>query len=527
MPAIVFYDTTLRDGAQGEGVFFSPEDKLRIAEKLDALGIDYIEGGWPGSNPKDIEFFKKIKDHSFKHAKITAFGSTRRADNPPEKDRILQNLLETQTEVVTIFGKSWDLHVREVLRITPEENLQIIEDSLAFLRSRGKKVIYDAEHFFDGYKSDPDYALATLKAAIRGGAETLVLCDTNGGVLPMEFLEIFRRVREEIQHPLGVHIHNDSGVADAISVMAVQEGAVQVQGTFNGYGERCGNANLSVLIPNILLKLGYDSPVRPNLSRLTSTSRFISELTNLQHNERQPYVGGSAFAHKAGTHADAVQKNPATLEHISPELVGNQRRILLSDQAGRSTILHKAVDLIPDVTKDDPRIKKLTEDLKQLEYLGYQFEAAEGSFELLIKKAFALYGKVFSLNGFRIIVEKNGDGPARSEATIKVSVDGVEEHTAADGEGPVNALDMALRKALLRFFPEIKGFKLIDYKVRVLEETKGTAAKVRVLIETTDGNEHWGTVGVSENIIEASWQALVDSIEYGILKQRQRQEQEK
>jgi len=521
LSVIVFFDTTLRDGAQGEGVFFSMEDKIRIAKKLDALGIDYIEGGWPGSNPKDLKFFQKIKDYRFKQAKITAFGRTRRADNPPEKDRLLQNLLATGTDVITIFGKSWDLHVWEVLRISPEKNLEIITDSISFLKSHGKEVIYDAEHFFDGYKNDPDYALQTLKAAVRGGADTVVLCDTNGGLLPLEFLEIFRRVRTEIECPLGIHTHNDSGMADAVSILAVQEGAVHVQGTFNGYGERCGNANLATLIPNFLLKLGYDSPVRANLSKLTETSRFISELTNLQHNERQPYVGGSAFAHKAGMHADAVKKNPLTLEHIVPGVVGNQRRILLSDQAGRSTILLKAGELLPNITKEDPRISKLTEDLKQLEYLGYQFEAAEGSFELLMKKAFALYGKVFSLHGFRIIVEKNEDQPSLSEATIKVSVDGIEEHTAAEGEGPVNALDSALRKALFRFFPEIKEFKLVDYKVRVLEENQGTAAKVRVLIETTDGRENWGTVGVSENIIEASWQALVDSLEYGILKRRQ------
>lgn len=521
MSAIFFFDTTLRDGAQGEGVFFSIEDKLRIAKKLDELGIDYIEGGWPGSNPKDIEFFQKIKNHRFKQAKITAFGSTRRADNALKKDPVLQNLLATGTEAVAIFGKSWDLHVREVLRISLEKNLEIIADSISFLKSHGKEVIYDAEHFFDGYKNNPSYALETLKAAVRGGADTVVLCDTNGGILPLEFIEIFRRVRAEIKCPLGVHIHNDSGMADAISVIAVQEGAVHVQGTFNGFGERCGNANLATVIPNLLLKLGYDSAVRPNLSKLTKTSRFISELTNLQHNERQPYVGDSAFAHKAGMHADAVKKNPVTFEHIPPEVVGNQRRILLSDQAGRSTILFKASELLPDVTKDDPRIRQLTEELKQLEYLGYQFEAAEGSFELLMKKAFALYGKVFSLHGFRIIVEKNENQPCLAEATIKVSVDGIEEHTAAEGEGPVNALDKALRKALLRFFPEIKDFKLVDYKVRVLEENQGTAAKVRVLIETTDGRNSWGTVGVSENIIEASWQALVDSIEYGILKRRQ------
>lgn len=520
MSKIVFYDTTLRDGAQGEGVFFSVEDKIRIAKKLDELDIDYIEGGWPGSNPKDLEFFKKIRDYRFRTSKLAAFGSTRRASNPPDQDPVLQNLLAAETPVITIFGKSWDFHVKEVLRISPEENLQLIEDSIAFLKKHGREVIYDAEHFYDGYKNNPDYAVETLKAAARGGADTIVLCDTNGGTLPLESMEIFRAVRSVVDRPLGVHIHNDSGMAAAITVMAAQEGAVHLQGTFNGYGERCGNANLCTIIPTLLLKLGFDSPVRAKLPMLTETSRFISELSNLHPDERQPYVGASAFAHKAGMHADAIKKNPLTFEHINPAAVGNGRRFLLSDQAGRSTILEKAAKLFPGITKDDPRVARLTEELKTLEHLGYQFEAAEASFELLIKKAFNNYNKVFSLDGFRIIVEKRGDQPVFSEATIKITVNGEEELTAAEGDGPVNALDSAIRKALLRFYPEIKNFRLVDYKVRVLEENRGTAAVVRVLIETSDGHDQWGTVGASENIIEASWQALVDGIEYGILKEQ-------
>lgn len=520
MSEIVFYDTTLRDGAQGEGVYFSVEDKIRIAKKLDELAIDYIEGGWPGASPRDLEFFMKIKDHKFHHSKLAAFGSTRRADNPPEQDPILQNLLAAETPVVAIFGKSWDLHVREVLRITPEENLQIIEDSVAYLKSHGREVIYDAEHFYDGYKHNPAYALETLKAAARGGADALILCDTNGGTLPFEAVEIFRAVRSTFSLPLGVHIHNDQGMAAAISVMSAQEGAMHIQGTFNGYGERCGNVNLCTVIPTLLLKLGFQSPVADHLTLLTETSRFISELTNLQPDERQPFVGSSAFAHKAGMHIDAIKKNPITFEHLEPSQIGNHRRFLLSDQAGRSAILEKAQKLYPNLTKQDPRVADLTSQLKELEHLGYQFEAAEASFELLIKKVFNNYNRVFSLDGFRIIVEKRGDQPALSEATIKITVNNEEELTAAEGDGPVDALDSAIRKALLRFYPQLNDIQLVDYKVRVLEENVGTAAKVRVLIQSSDGRGSWGTVGASENIIEASWQALVDSIEYGIIKNK-------
>ncbi len=517
MANVIFYDTTLRDGTQGEGVYFSVQDKLRIVRKLDSLGIDYIEGGWPGSNPKDWDFYQEASKLKLNRAKLAAFGSTRRVNNLPEEDKTLNDLLATETPVVAIFGKSWDLHALEVLRVSLAENLQIIEDSVAYLKKCGREVIYDAEHFFDGYLHNRDYALETLRAAARGGADTLALCDTNGGTLPMEALEIFRTVQKELPLPLGVHFHNDSGMAVAASVMAVQAGASQVQGTFNGYGERCGNANLSSIIPTVILKLGYDSSVKDNLTDLTEVSRFISELANLHHDDRQPYVGASAFAHKAGTHVDAILKNPLTLEHIRSEQVGNKRRFLLSDQAGRSTILSKVREIVPNTKKDDPKVLALTNDLKQLENSGYQFEAAEASFDLLIKKFFGMFEKAFTLEGFRIIVEKRGDQPVFSEATIKVGVGAEQEITAAEGDGPVNALDSAIRKALLRFYPEIADFGLVDFKVRVLDENRGTAAKVRVLIESSDGTNTWGTVGVSENIIEASWEALVDSIEYGVM----------
>lgn len=518
MSKIIFYDTTLRDGAQGEGVYFSVEDKLRIVKQLDNLGIDYIEGGWPGSNPKDLEFYQAAAKLNLKNAKLSAFGSTRRAQNKPEDDKILNDLLATETAVVTIFGKSWDLHALEVLKVSLAENLQIIEDSVAYLKRNNREVVYDAEHFFDGYKTNPEYTLETLKSAVKGGASSIVLCDTNGGTLPLEALDIFNHVKREIKGTIiGVHYHNDSGVAVATSIMSVQAGANQVQGTFNGYGERCGNANLSSIIPAVVLKLGFEATVKNNLHHLTDTSRIISELANLHHDERQPYVGASAFAHKAGTHHDAIIKNPLTLEHIQSEQVGNERRFLLSDQAGRSTILNKVKEILPDTKKDDPKVASLTNELKDLENLGYQFEGAEASFDLLIQKSFGMYEKAFNLEGFRIIVEKRGDHPVLSEATIKVSVGEEQEITAAEGDGPVNALDSAIRKALHRFYPEISDIGLIDYKVRVLDEKRGTAAKVRVLIESSDGETSWGTVGVSENLIEASWEALVDSIEYGIL----------
>ncbi|MGE5598869.1 MAG: citramalate synthase [Bacteroidota bacterium] len=520
MGRVVLYDTTLRDGTQGEGVFFSVDDKIRVLRRLDDLGLDYVEGGWPGANPRDLEFFSQAARIPLRHAKLTAFGSTRRPRNRPEDDPVLLNLLAAGTGTLAIFGKSWILHVTEVLRVEPAENLAMIEESVAYLKARGREVVYDAEHFFDGFAADPDYALATLASAARGGADWIVLCDTNGGTMPSAALAAIARARETVSVPLGVHIHNDSGMAVALSVLAAEAGVAQIQGTINGYGERCGNANLCSILPTLVLKYGLNCTAAPHLGQLTEVSRFVSELTNLHHDERQPYVGASAFAHKAGMHVDAVRKNPRTLEHVSPEAVGNSRRILLSDHASRSSILEKAARLYPNLTKDTPEVSALMEQLKELEHLGYQFEAAEASFELLMRKAFRDYAKSFALKGFRIIVEKHGDQPVFSEATIKVVVDGEEELTAAEGDGPVNALDGAIRKALSRFYPEIRLARLTDYKVRVLEENRGTAAKVRVLMQTSDGREDWGTVGVSENLIEASWQALVDSLDYYIERVR-------
>ena len=512
------YDTTLRDGLQGEGVVFSVDDKIRVVQALDDLGIDYIEGGWPGATPKDQEFFQRMKGISLKNSRLVAFGSTRRANNRPEDDPILRNLLEAETPTVTIFGKTWDFHVREVLRITLEENLALIEDSVAFLKAHGREVFYDAEHFYDGYRANPEYALATIGAAIRGGADMVILCDTNGGTLPKEALHIFQEISKKVTVPLGVHFHNDTGMAAANSVLSVQEGARQVQGTFNGYGERCGNANLSTILPTLVLKLKMDCKAATNLTKLTSVSRLLSELANLHHDERQP-TSVPALLPTGRYHVDAVQKLP----HFGAHRTGFRRQCPPLPLVGSGrTQYHPepARQLVPNVSKDAKEIKALTNQLKELEHLGFQFEAAEASFDLLIKKAFNLYEKVFNLEGFRVIVEKRGDNPSYSEASIKVSVNGVTEITAAEGNGPVNALDSAIRKALARFYPKIQNVFLTDFKVRVLEENSGTGAKVRVLIQTSNGRQSWGTVGVSENIIEASWQALVDGIEYGILEEK-------
>ena len=522
MTRVKIYDTTLRDGTQAEGISFSLEDKIRIAQKLDELGIHYIEGGWPGSNPKDIKFFQRMKRIKLKNAKLTAFGSTRRAKYPAEKDPNIRALLEAGTEVVCIFGKSWDLHVRIALGISLEKNLELIEDSVSYLKKKKKEVIYDAEHFFDGYKDDPTYALKTLEAAQRAGADSIVLCETNGGTLPKELIKIIRRVKKKIKVPLGIHTHNDSGVAVANTLAAVEEGALQVQGTINGLGERCGNVNLCSVIPNLQLKMGIDCIKKKQLAKLTEVSRYVAELANLPHDERQPFVGNSAFAHKGGIHVSAVKKDPRTYEHIQPELVGIHRRILVSELAGRSNILYKAKEYGLDLEKKTPQTVKVLEDLKKLEDKGYQFEGAEGSFELLMKKALGKYRSLFDLEGFRVIVEKRKDGTLNCEATIKVKVKGIEEHTAAEGDGPINALDNALRKALEGFYPSLKNVRLTDYKVRVLDVKRGTAAPVRVLVEARDKKGSWGTVGVSTNIIEASWQALVDSLEYKLLKKHRK-----
>jgi len=505
----------LRDGAQAEGISFTVGDKLKIAKKLDEFGVDYIEAGNPGSNPKDVEFFEKVKEIEFTHAKLVAFGSTRRAGIPPEDDVNLAALLRSGTAVVAIFGKSWDFHVTDVIRTTLDENLNMIYDSIAYMKQNGKEVVFDAEHFFDGYKANPDYALKTLEIAAQAGADWLVLCDTNGGSFPSEIAEIVKVVVGKFSSiPIGIHCHNDGGMAVANSIMAVEQGAVQVQGTFNGYGERCGNANLCTIIPNLQLKRNYYCVPPHSIAGLVNVSRYISEMANMAPNERDPYVGNCAFAHKGGMHVDAILKNPASFEHIPPESVGNERRILMSEVAGRSAILGKIQKVAPWVTKSSPEVQRLIDELKRLEHEGYQFEGAESSFELLVRRALGKDHKFFEVKDFRVLCEEPWQGDYSASAIIKVKVDGIEEVTAAEGDGPVNALDKALRKALEVFYPQLKKMRLTDYKVRVLDTSKATAAKVRVHIESTDGEKVWGTVGVSTNIIEASWNALVDSIEY-------------
>ncbi len=519
MKKIQIYDTTLRDGSQGENISFSLEDKLHIVRKLDELAVDYIEGGWPGSNHKDLELFRRAQGVTLKHAKMAAFGSTRHPRYPAEEDPNLKALVEANTPVVTIFGKSWDLHVKIALGITLEENLRLIGESVAFLKSRRKEVIYDAEHFFDGFKADPEYALATLNAAEEAGANTIVLCDTNGGTMTSDIRERFLRAAGHVKTPLGIHTHNDSEMAVANSIVAVQAGAMQVQGTINGYGERCGNANLCSVIANIELKLGMNSIGKQNLQHLTEVSHYISELANLLPRSDQAYVGKSAFAHKGGIHVSAVMKEPAAYEHIDPEVVGNSRRVLVSELSGKSNILYKAAERGLEIDKSSAAAKVVVDKLKEMEHYGYQFEGAEASFEVLFDRLVHETKDLFELDGFRVITEKKGASESISEAVIKLRVDGTEEHTAAEGSGPVSALDRALRKSLTTFFPCIGDIRLTDYKVRVLNPQGGTDAKVRVLIESSDGQESWGTVGVSENLIEASWQALVDSITYKLKKE--------
>jgi 2-isopropylmalate synthase len=520
MKKIEIYDTTLRDGAQAQGIAFTLDDKLRIAQEADALGVDYIEGGWPNpTNPKDMEFFEKARAMEWKHAAITAFGSTRRPQNRPQDDEILNTLLAAGTGVIAIFGKSWDLHVEAILRTTLAKNLELIKDSVGYLKSKKKKVIYDAEHFFDGYKANPDYALRTLAAAEKGGADLLVLCETNGGCLPWEVTAILQAVARVVKVPLGIHTHNDSGCAVANTLVAVEAGAVQVQGTFEGFGERCGNANLTVLIPTLELKMGRRCLPEGKLEDLAVFSRFVSEIANILHDHRQPYVGESAFAHKGGAHVDGVLKDKRTFEHIDPALVGNERKFLVSDQSGGSTMVEKLRKIRPGLEKSDPRIKELLARVKELENAGFQYEAAEASFALLARRVLDNRPDPFSLVEFRTIVRNLPDGTGDIEAIIKLKVGNKVEHTVANGDGPVNALDNALRKALHPHFPVLKSVRLEDYKVRVLSSSDGTSAKVRVLIESTDGKDIWGTVGVSENIIEASWMALADSLNYKLLKE--------
>ncbi|WHH57202.1 citramalate synthase [Petroclostridium sp. X23] len=521
MNKVYIYDSTLRDGAQAEGISFSVEDKLKIVERLDKLGVDYIEAGNPGSNPKDLEFFERVKKMKLSNIKLAAFGSTRRVGIKVEDDNNVQSMLQADTPAVAIFGKSWDLHVIDILKTSPEENLHMIRDTVAFFKDNGKEIIYDAEHFFDGYKANSKYAMQTLSAAVEGGAHCLVLCDTNGGCFPLEIYEITKKVCEMFEGvQVGIHCHNDTGMAIANSILAVQAGAVHVQGTFNGFGERCGNANLCTIIPDLQVKLGIECIPADNMSKLTPVARFVSEIANVAHDERAPYVGNAAFAHKGGMHIDGVTKNPKTFEHINPEVVGNERRFLMSEVAGRSSILSKINQVAPELTKDSPETKQIIDRLKALEHEGYQFEGAESSFELVIRKELGKYTPFFELEHFKAIVNEPSGDTHSSSALIKIVVDGEEEITAAEGDGPVNALDKALRKALERFYPQLKDMHLTDFKVRVLDSKTATAAKVRVLIESTDGERIWSTVGVSTDIIEASWKALVDSLVYKLQKDK-------
>lgn len=532
---IWIYDTTLRDGSQREGLSLSLEDKLRIARVLDQLGIPFIEGGWPGANPKDVQFFWQLKEEPLTQAEVVAFCSTRRPNTTAAADPMLQPILAAGTRWVTIFGKSWDLHVKEGLNTTLDENLAMIQDTIEYLRSQGRRVIYDAEHWFDGYKQNPEYALKTLLAALDAGAEWLVFCDTNGGTLPHEVGEIVRDVVEALRCrggvavgnqgeitpiKLGIHTHNDSEMAVANALFGVIEGVQMVQGTINGYGERCGNANLCSLIPNLQLKLGYRCIQDKQLAQLTQASRLISEVVNLAPDDHAAFVGRSAFAHKGGIHVSAVERNPLTYEHIEPEMIGNQRRIVISDQSGLSNVLAKARSFGHELQKNDPACRQILGRLKELESEGYQFEAAEASFDLLMREALGYRKSRFELKGFQVhcdMLQGTMVNYRNAVATIKVAVKGEDILEAAEGNGPVSALDSALRKALKNFYPEIAQFQLTDYKVRILDSGAGTSAKTRVLIESSNGLQRWTTVGVSSNILEASYQAVVEGIEYGLL----------
>lgn len=520
MKNISLYDTTLRDGCQSEDVALTLDDKLRVAEELDAFGIAYIEGGWPGSNPRDEEFFHAVKKLRLKRARVAAFGSTRRANVAAADDFNLRLLLEADTPVVTIVGKTWDLHVRDDLRISRKANLEVIGDSIRYLKARVDEVMFDAEHFFDGYRANPDYATACLRVAAEAGADVLVLCDTRGGTLPADIDAGTRAAGEAVHATLGIHCHNDCELAVANSLAGVAAGAAQVQGTINGFGERCGNANLCSVIPNLQIKQGYRCVTPRRLKQLPRLSRLVYELANVEPNKRQAYVGASAFAHKGGLHVAAVRKNRETYEHIDPELIGNTQRVLVSDLSGRSNVLYKARQFGLSMDGGDPAVKAILAEVKRLENAGFQYEGAEASFELLMRKALNGQVRHFRLIGFRVIDEKRTEQePPFSEATIMVEgPNGQVEHTAARGDGPVHALDRALRKALTKFYPQLESVVLHDYKVRVLGGGEGTAATVRVLIESGDATDRWGTVGVSHNVIEASWQALVDSIEYKLQK---------
>ncbi|HUR58673.1 MAG TPA: citramalate synthase [Opitutaceae bacterium] len=512
--AVKIYDTTLRDGTQGEGISFSVTDKLLIAEKLDHFGVDYIEGGFPGSNPRDITFFSEAKKLKLKHARLAAFGATRRAGAKPQDDAQLRTLLDSGMPVLTIVGKTWSLHVTEILRTTHEENLAMIEDSTRHLVAQGREVIYDAEHFFDGYKADPDYALKTLAAAMRGGASNLTLCDTNGGTLVDEFKDIVARAVSEFgAAKIGVHCHNDSGLGVALSLAGIAAGATLVQGTMNGYGERVGNANMTTVLPNLFLKMGRTAHCAPHLNQLRDLSLFFDELANLRPDPKAPFVGQSAFAHKGGLHANAAQKVARSYEHIDPALVGNRTRVLVSDMAGRSSLALKARELGIELDERRPEMKGLIEELKEREFRGYEYEAADASFKLLVAKHLAQTQTFFAVENYRVIIERHG-GELWAEATVKLKVNGQAVHTVAEETGPVGALDKALRLALEKTYPQISDMKLRDYKVRILEGNSGAGSRTRVLIESGDGEAIWGTVGVSDNIIDASWEALRESVEF-------------
>lgn len=522
MPAkkIEIYDTTLRDGSQSEGISFSVQDKLLIAKRIDELGFAYIEGGWPGANPKDIAFFEQVRALKFKHAKIVAFGSTRRAGIRASEDENLRGLIESETSVITIFGKSWDLHVRDVFKVDLEENLQMIHDSVKYLRSKGREVIYDAEHFFDGYRHNPEYAVRTLEAARDAGASTLVLCDTNGGTMPTQVSRAVADVRERLRHPLGIHTHNDCALAVANALAAVEAGAEHVQGTINGLGERCGNPDLIAITANLQLKMGYACVTAAKLKELTEAARYVAEISNMIQPKNQPYVGTSAFAHKGGVHINAVTKNPETYEHVDPALVGNRRRFLVSELGGKTNIALKAQELEINLKKESPEARRILQAVQEKENQGYQYEAAEASFELLVRQITGKRRRFFEFERVSVSAENIQAGDAHSEATVVLTVKGEQGIGIERGDGPVNALDRALRKALARFYPEINSIHLDDYKVRVVNSEAGTAAKVRVFIEFRDEKTLWTTVGVSTNIIDASWQALVDAIEYKLHQTR-------
>jgi len=528
---IQIYDTTLRDGTQSEDVALSVEDKLRIAEKLDWLGIHYIEGGWPGASPKDTEFFKRVRTElKLKKSRVSAFGSTMKPFGKPETDFVLNQLLDSGAKTICIFGKTWDLHVHKALNVPLEENLRIIHDSIAYLKKKKREVFFDAEHFFDGYQANKSYALKALKTAKEAGADCLVLCDTNGGAMSDQVFRAVGDVKKKIRTPLGIHCHNDAGLGVANSMAAVAAGVTQVQGTINGLGERCGNANLCSIIPNLELKLGHNVLGSAKVARLTETAKFISEICNLAPDRHQPYVGSSAFAHKGGIHIDAMLKDARTYEHVPPQKVGNARHMVISDYSGVATLIHKAKELGIALSKEDTRTKKILDRLKELENTGFQFEGAEASLEVLLRKELGLHKPHFQLISFKVTDEISGDvlqcaqypsaalsgTAARSHAEIVLEVDGHREQASAVGVGPVHALDRSLRKALERFYPVLSEVKLIDYKVRVLSGG-GTASSVRVLLECADSQRKWGTVGVSENIIQASYQALLDSIDYKLI----------